>query len=138
MNITDIVIAKKLAGGGGGGGGSSVIPAPVMTATLNVADYTDVTDIESGLIDDNYSNIIYESMESSQLTITGKIAPFIGGDSQMLEWEFLPYIYYELNGDEESFNISFSDLVNCYETEYGGIGVTDLTKPCSCSVTCTK
>ena len=37
MNITDIVIAKKLAGSGGGGGGSSDFSTAPLTVTFNVA-----------------------------------------------------------------------------------------------------
>ena len=53
MNITDILIAKKLAGGGGGGGGSSDFSTAEVTIVYSGTTTEDSIELNGNVLDSN-------------------------------------------------------------------------------------
>ena len=118
------------AGGGGG------IPAPTITATFVISDYSDVAILETYIVEEiegNYQQITLTEVKQETTVITGLVFPS-GYVDYSIHWSLAPYC-----GDgNDSYNVSVSNTVNCVADEDGVIEVTDNTQPCSATFTFTK
>ena len=155
------VAAEAAEGGGGGGGlppvtaadngkilgvvngawgamdaGGGGIPAPAITATFVISDYSDVALLETYIVEEiegSYQQITLTEVTQETTVITGLVFP-IGYSDYSIHWAFTP----SCSDENDPYNVSVSDTVNCVDDGFGGVEVTDIKKPCSATFTFTK
>lgn len=132
-NIKKDTAILGITGSYEGGGG---IPAPAITATFVISDYSDVALLETYIVEEiegSYQQITLTEVTQETTVITGLVFPVSYSDYS-IRWAFTP----SCSDGNDPYNVSVSDTVNCVADEFGGIEVTDNTQPCSATFTFTK
>lgn len=131
-NIKKDVEVLGITGEYEGGG----IPAPTITATFVIPDYSDVTLLETYIVEEiegSYQEITLTEVTQETTVITGLAFPD-GYADYSVHWGISPYC----SGGNDPYNVSVSNTVNCVADEFGTVEVTDITQPCSATFTFTK